>query len=171
VKTIRVLAFRGIGTHREAARQEAGLIRVGHVGVQFEESDIIYGFHPTAKAVAAIGGIDKAIAHLKAGGTLMGTVQDDTAIFERARTLSVIYKRSVVWQIDYTLSDADYARIRRQVLGWYARRTPFLYGFARVGGSDNCATFLRRLRGLPLPHGANWLELYVRELRKSARRW
>ncbi len=172
MKTIRILAFRGIGTRNPNHAQYPGLIRVGHVGIQFEESGIIYGFHPTAQAVAGVGGAARAIAHLRARGTLMGTVQDDTAVFKLAHTLSATYKRSKVWLITYDVGNEDYAMMYGRIQTWHHERTPFLYGFAgAVRASDNCATFLHRLGALPLPIGANQLEVYVRELRKRATVW
>jgi hypothetical protein len=172
LKTIRILAFRGIGVRNPGHLRYPGLIRVGHVGIQFGDMTTIYGFHPTAEAVAGIGGSALAIEHLRARGTLMGTVQDDTAIFELARTLSDTYRRSNVWQITYDVGDVDYEAMHGRILTWYLNRTPFLYGFAgAVRASDNCATFLHRLGALPLPYGANQLEIYVRELRKRATLW
>jgi hypothetical protein len=172
VKTIHILAFRGIGVRNPDHARYPGLIRVGHVGIQFEDTRTIYGFHPTPQAVAGIGGAARAIEHLRARGTLMGTVQDDTAIFELARTLSDAYRRSKVWQITYDVGDVDYTSMYGRIIAWYENRTPFLYGFAgAVRASDNCATFLHRLGALPLPYGANQLEIYVRELRKRATLW
>ena len=102
----------------------------------------------------------------------MGAVQDDTHIFRQALHLSSIYKRSTVWQIAYDVGDADHDAMRKRILYWVEQRTPFLYGFAGAyRASDNCATFLHRLGALPLPHGANQLEIYVRELRKRATVW
>jgi hypothetical protein len=172
VKTLRILAFRGIGARNPAHAAYPGLVRVGHVGVQFADGAPIYGFHPTLQAVVGIGGAARAIEHLRARGTLMGAVQDDTAIFVLARTLSVTYKRSMVWTVTYDVGDADFDMMHGRIIDWYQSRKPFLYGFAGAArASDNCATFLQRLGALPLPFGANQLEIYVRELRKRATVW
>ena len=173
MKRIYLIGFRGTGFRDKQFANEPALIRAGHVGFAFEGDEMqIYGFHPTPQAVAGIGGAARAIEHLRARGTLMGTVQDDTAVFELARTLSDTYRRSKVWQITYDVGDVDYASMYGRMMAWHQNRTPFLYGFAgAVRASDNCATFLHRLGALPLPYGANQLEIYVRELRKRATLW
>ena len=75
MKQITIIAFRGTSFRDPKYKIENTLIRAGHVGWIFEdEPDVIYGFHPTNKAVEEAGGITQLILLLKARKRQLGTI-------------------------------------------------------------------------------------------------
>ena len=45
MKTVRLIAFRGVGFSNPRYTNEDALIKAGHVGFQLEGDPTIYGFH------------------------------------------------------------------------------------------------------------------------------
>ena len=56
-KVIRIIGFQGSGRRYPQYLREDPLIIYGHVGLQFEDDPIIYGFHPTKDTIDAVGGL------------------------------------------------------------------------------------------------------------------
>lgn len=176
MKKIYLIGFRGTGFRDARFNQEPALIRAGHVGFAFEgEPKRILGFHPTEEASQAVGDDTAVIEWLKEHNTLPGTLQDDTAIFNRAHQLAEQGARTQVWQMTIQLEDRVFERIRQQALQWYNDGTTFSYAFPRQGDDtptdrDNCATFPRRL-GLPLPEPSGQLIKYISALESVDEHW
>ncbi len=174
MRTIYLIGFRGTGFRDTQFANEPALIRAGHVGWAFEEeTEVIYGFHPTAAAVERVGGEAEAIKWLKAKHTLDGTVQYDTAVFERAHELAQQGARTAVWQISVMVDDVEFARVHTVTINWYNEHSQYSYGFPPdepKPDQDNCATFPRRL-GLPVLDAIGQISEYVRKLEADGDRW
>lgn len=166
-----LLGFRGLGF---SAKDESALIRAGHVGWQLEGDERIFGFHPTDAAIAAVGGEGAALRILKdEHDTLEGTVQIDTAIFERAVELSEIGERTIVRRYLVELSEGEFERVKLQTETWYTEQKIFAYSFPPeelMPDRDNCATFPRRL-GLPLLDPVGQMRNYVVVLEEKGEIW
>jgi hypothetical protein len=78
---IYLLAFRGIGNLDNPENTEHGLIKVGHVGIQFEDDPRIFGFSPSEEAVEQAGGEMMLIEKLMEYQAQPGTVKDGQTIF------------------------------------------------------------------------------------------
>jgi hypothetical protein len=175
MKSIYVIGFLGVSLWDMRYEHEHSLIKVGHVGIAFEDKpEQILGFHPTVKAIENAGGAENALAILRNRQTLEGTLQDDTVIFERAYQLSIDNSKLTVWQITLHLSDIDFAKVQLQALKWYNEANRFLYGFPHKDempeDRDNCATFPRRL-DLPLVEPTGHLYFYIPALEKEGKKW
>jgi hypothetical protein len=174
MKTIYLIGFRGTSFRVEPFRNESLLIRAGHVGLAFEGDEArIFGFHPTAEAVRAIGDDEAVLAWLRKLNTMPGTIQYDTAIFRRADELAKAGARTNVWQLAIVVSDDEFERIRNLTLLWYTERKTFLYSFPPeelLPDRDNCATFPRRL-GLPLLELTGQIAALIPILREQGIEW
>jgi hypothetical protein len=176
MKQIFLNGFRGTSFQVKEFAQEHGLIRAGHVGFAFEDNpEFVFGFHPTAEAIEAVGGEVAAIEWLKENQPLQGILQADYAVFERAFDLHEQGARTEVWFITIEVPDAEYERIRAQAIQWYTEKTIFTYAFPERGQApkpywDNCATFPRRLT-LPLPEPTGQLSRYIQALETQGRKW
>ena len=176
VKSIDLIGFIGVGIRDKQYQAEPGLIKVGHVGICFENEDRILGFHPTPEAIDAIGGAREAMNWLrnrKDGNRLDGSLQDDTAIFERAYQLSLQGARCTVWQQTISVDEDTFKSIRTQANQWYEEQTLFPYAFPLSIDDiewDNCATFPRRL-GLTLPETTGQLQRYIPQLQANGKAW
>src|SRR5688572_7533851 len=85
---VSLIAFRGTGNFKSPKyRDKPGLIKAGHVGIQLEGEKRIFGFSPPAKVSEAVGGEEKLLELLLEHHPQIGTVQDDTEIFELAYQL------------------------------------------------------------------------------------
>lgn len=176
MKTIYLIGFIGVGIRNKQYQSEPGLIKVGHVGINFENDNRILGFHPTPEAINAIGGAREAMNWLrnrKDGNRLDGALQDDTAIFERAYELSLRGARCTVWQQAIEFDSDTFERIREQAYNWYEEQKLFPYAFPLSIEDiewDNCATFPRRL-GLTLPEASGQLQRYIPHLQAHGQAW
>lgn len=175
-KKVYLIGFRGTGFSDDRYTQEPALVRAGHIGLAFEGAEfLILGFHPTAEASAAFDDEEAAIEWLKEGNSLPGTVQEDSAIFERAFVLAEQGARTIVWQVSIELDDSEFERVFSQIFQWYTEKTTFTYAFPSRGmdsptDQDNCATFPRRL-GLSIPEPTGQLVKYMAALEAIGQRW
>jgi hypothetical protein len=174
MKKIYLIGFRGTGFRDEKFKKENALIRSGHVGFYFDDKDkIILGFHPTGKAIEAIGGEEAAIEWLKQKHTLDGTLQQDYSVFQRAAELAEQGARTQVWQMGIDVSDEDFERTQEQAFEWYNTQKVFAYTFPPdkpKDDRDNCATFPRRL-GLPVLDPVGQIKDYVQVLQEGRQVW
>lgn len=167
MKTIRLLAFRNMDFRNPIYAHEAGLIRVGHVGLQLAGDPAIYGFHPTPDAIEAIGGDEAAYVWLRARHMLDGAVFDDTFLFHRAHQLASLHQTTThVYVLEYQFTDAESDTIQAQLREWHNTDVVFPYAWPERGGKpmppdrDNCATFPRRL-GVMIPESTGRIWYYV----------
>lgn len=174
MKQIYLIGFRGTGFRSERFKHESLLIRAGHVGFFFKgEENLIFGFHPTEEACRAVGDDEAVKEWLKAHHPMEGALYDDTAIFERAAALAEEESPTVVWQLEVSVSDEAFDRIRKQANAWYNERQTFIYAFPSdefTDNRDNCATFPRQL-GIPLPEPTGNLREYIPALQADGERW
>ena len=172
-----LLAFRGTGGFRDPKySSEPALIRAGHVGIQFEGDDRIFGFHPTLAAETAAGGEDAIIDLLKNHIGQSGAVQDDTSIFERAYILFKQGEHTEVFVLTYEVEEEEFHKMRQTLLEWYNMKKEFTYNFPNHDGTFaenhyNCAIF-PKLLGLPLPSENGLVSHYIGAMRlKGAKAW
>jgi hypothetical protein len=170
LKVVRLLAFRGVGFRNPLYDGEPALIKMGHVGLQFEGDPVIYGFRPTPEAMSEIGSEQAVIDWLRDRKPLEGAIFDDTAVFRRAHELSVPASRHTrVYVAEYHLSDDEFDTIRAQLLEWHMTGHTFLYALPQRGRTpmpsdrENCATFPRRL-GLAIPEATGHLQYYIENM-------
>jgi hypothetical protein len=166
------MAFRGLGNDPE--NQEPGLVKLGHVGIQFEDDPRIFGFSPATSTEDE----EILISHLKAHYAQPGTIKDDTAIFERADELFEQGERTeVIYTVWDNISEAEYLQMKGQVLTWYnTQENIALYNLPQDGGGFgeneyNCSTF-PQLLGLSIPLDTGLMKDYIRLMRnQGAQRW
>lgn len=177
MKQIYFIGFLGTGIRNVRYQNEHGLIRLGHVGIAFEDApSFIFGFHPTSEAIEAIGGQEAALNWLrnrKAGNRLDGCLQNDSMIFERAYEISQIDPVTTVWEKAYSIEHEVFEYVQKQTMQWYNEKRIFPYALplpSREIEWDNCATFPRRL-GLVLPETSGQLQLYIAALQLDGRLW
>ncbi len=169
---IYLIAFRGTGGFDSPKyMNEPALIKAGHVGIQFEGEQRVFGFHPNPQTSENMGGEDKVIELLRQHIAQPGTIQDDTEIFVRAYTLSVQGERTEVLALSYELSEERYQEIRVKLLLWYNEQTQFQYNFPQEGGGFpsgeyNCSTF-PLLLGINIPTESGLLHEYVALMRQQ----
>jgi hypothetical protein len=174
VKKICLIGFGGVGIHNPDHKDENPLIRSGHVGFQFEDDPVIYGFHPTEQAIGDEGGLEMAFDHLKKGGELEGQIFDDTAVFKLAKELANgklanERRKTTVYTRCYEFDDAKHDERHGLVQLWHSQKTKFAYTFpqGKRADTDNCATFPRRI-GISeeaLPEQTGKLEHYIPEMK------
>jgi len=166
VSKITLIGYQGTGGFRSPRyAREPGLIKAGHVGIQCDGDDRIFGFHPTAAAVEAAGGLEALIEQLQNHVAQPGAVFDDTAVFVRAHELAEQGERTTVWHWEIDVSEDEAARICQMLVSAYETQQAFVYNFPRRDGSfeagqANCATFPAQM-GLPLPSPNGNLSIYV----------
>ncbi|MEM9955249.1 MAG: hypothetical protein AAF846_26820 [Chloroflexota bacterium] len=177
MKKISIIAFRGTSFRDPKYKTENALIRAGHVGWIFEdEPDVIYGFHPTNKAVEEAGGVDQLILLLKGKKRQPGSIQDDTAVFVRAYQLAQAGARTQVYEITYNLIEDEYDAIYARVMTLYETQAEMWYNFPKRDGTfekneSNCAIF-PSLIGIPIPSLNGLVGEYIQEMRqKGATEW
>jgi filamentous hemagglutinin len=169
---IYLVAFRGLGNDPE--NQEPGLVKLGHVGIQFEDDPRIFGFSP----LISMQDEEILISNLKNHQPQPGTVKDDTAIFERVEALFENGERTeVIYTVWDNLSQDNYLQMKQQVLSWYNTQEIIgSYNLPQDGGGFgeneyNCATF-PSLLGLPIPSYSGLIKDYIRLMRnQGAQRW
>jgi hypothetical protein len=176
VPTVYLLGFRGTGDfdHPQYAHEPA-LIKAGHVGLQLEGDERVFGFHPTVAAAEQAGGEKALIELLKEHQAQDGTVQEDTAIFQRARALAQQGERTTVWVIAYEFTTAEFEAFQNQLLDWYVHEKIFRYNFPKTDGSFNlgeynCALF-PKLLGLAIPSLDGNLRVYIEALKRGGTEW
>lgn len=189
MKRVFLVGFRGGGFRNSVFAQEDPLIKAGHVGLFFEnEKGLIYGFHPTAEASAAVGGEKNLIEKLKNHEVVDGCLQNDTHIFERAQELYVKIKNGTidlpeitqdrsdqfeVWMYEIELPDNEFERVRQLVTQWYNEQTRFNYTFPHQQLNvewDNCVTFPRRLN-LPILGDSGQIQACVEVFKAKGALW
>jgi hypothetical protein len=173
-EAIYLIGFRGVGFKDPAYQSESPLIQAGHVGWYFAEESVIYGFHPTSETVADYGGMTALLKALKRHEIVAATVQDDSAIFERANELAKQGGTTNVWEQRIKIAQAEVNRMRELTQSWLSNQTVFRYTFPfnimAHDQIDNCATFPRWL-GLPLPHYNGQLIDYIPKLASYGQLW
>jgi hypothetical protein len=164
-KIIAIVGFRGTGLSYSEYAEENPLIHYGHVGVQFEEDSIVYGFHPTNKIVRSLGGIERFRDRMVGRIPVPGSIQDDRGIFTTAYNLSINRSdefklrepdRLVVYTIGIRYPIDKYTPIREHVKLCYSDQTSFPYLFSPITRDDpfdNCATVWRQF-GMEIPEFA-----------------
>jgi hypothetical protein len=175
---IRLLAFRGTGGfHSPKYKSLPGLLKAGHVGIQFENDPVIYGFHPSPAAEAAAGSEDALLERLLEYEPQEGTLQDDTAIFRQAHELSHQGERTIVWVLSQQISDNDYQTIKAAATKWYTDgEMTAPYNLPKRDGSFapnqyNCATFLKVL-GVNIPTDNGKIAVYIETMKAAgATQW
>jgi hypothetical protein len=166
---IQIFCFRGTaGFKRTEYMHLPGLIKIGHVGVKFEDDPIIYGFHPSPKAVKDAGGTEGLLALLNKRQYQEGIWQDDTAIFNQAYQLSQQGKRTEVRILSQNFPDDEYDEIRNTSIRWYNGEKIFRYNLPEIDGTFadgdyNCATFPKVL-GIKLPVDDGRISAYFKAM-------
>lgn len=161
-RKIVVLAFRGVGKNPGFEREQL-LVRLGHVGLQFEEDTTIYGFRPTDEAIAEVEQDENIIdrnskpvapekrletvlkLHIK---PLAGGIYDDSAAFLRAVEISRMqpviqaatdekeeYPRCTVFSLILHLDEEDYNKIKNR-FDQYRRACPLRYELPARGNNE-----------------------------------
>jgi len=158
-RTIQVCAFRGdrtrafVAAFRQALDDEKNgrgpgptadqcLLYAGHTGVSTDWGATIYGFHPDGAGVPVWQLMDD----LKNGKAYPGVVNDDTAVFNAARSHPL-----PVFSFDVILPDPQFQRFKTD-LDAERPKNQYSYGFPNGDGDCNCTTWLERL-GLSLLTG------------------
>jgi hypothetical protein len=184
---IYLVAFRGTGNLLDPNDHEPALIKVGHVGIHFEDDPRIFGFSPSQEAIDRVGGESAMLRELAHRNPQAGTVKDDTTIFERANelfeqlhnpeVLDIYQKPQVIYLVWDQVSETDYFRIKQQILEWYNKQiTVALYNFPTHGGGFlenqyNCST-LPLLLGLSVPSATGFMKDYIKAMiNQGAKRW
>ena len=177
VSDIKLIGYQGTGGFRDPRyADEPGLIKAGHVGVQCTGDSRIFGFHPTAAAVAAAGSLEALIQQLKRHVPQPGAVFDDTAVFFRAYELAQQGERTTVWQLPIDLPETEAVQIYQALLDAFEMQQPFIYNFPFEDGTFNmdeynCAVFPHSL-GIPLPSFDGRLSVYIPQMiEKGATLW
>ena len=166
---IRIIAFRGTGGFRNPKYKSLpGLIKAGHVGIQFEDDPMIYGFHPSHQAEEEAGGEDKLLNLLLQHEAQEGVLQDDTAIFRQAARLRQDGERTQVWALDQEVSDDVYEKIKQLTIQWYTEEKVFQYNLPDREGNFNpneynCAVF-PKLLGIEIPLDNGKIYLYIEKM-------
>jgi hypothetical protein len=164
---IGLVAFRGL-----PFSQEPALIRTGHVALSRVIPDVLIGFSPTPSAIEAAGGEMGLFMRLRAGEAQPGCLQDDTAIFLRARELSVTDEITTVWELEVEILIETLEAIKE----WYNEKREAPYNFPdRFGifkpNQYNCATF-PSLLNIPIPSPNGSLGTYIEAMiENGAHRW
>jgi hypothetical protein len=172
MKTIRLLAFRGVGFRNPQYTDEDALIKAGHVGFQLEGDPTIYGFHPTEEAIKEIGGEAAALKWLREHQTLDGRLFDDSPIFQRARSLAEQGGRTTVYQLDYQFDEEEFDIIKAKVISWIENEQVSPYRWPEPSlepmpeEADNCGTVPRRF-GIPIPEPTGSMRLYTEAMRSQ----
>jgi hypothetical protein len=174
--TIFIVGFRGTGgvtNTRHPHFREPALVRAGHVAIGGVIPDKLIGFSPTPEAIEAAGGELALLELLKEHIAQVGRLQDDTAIFERAKELAAKGERTVVWQWEVEVADETVETIKQ----WYNEKKEAKYNFPdEIDGTFqpdeyNCALFPSVL-GMPLPSSDGNVNKYIDEMvSKGAIRW
>lgn len=172
-----LIGFRGTGGFKNPKYQSyPALIKAGHIGIQFEDDERIFGFHPTQEAAQAAGGEDALLELLIQNKAQDGALQDDTAIFQLAYRLSQHAERTEVWVLVYEVDDTTYLQIRGRALEWYNEGKIFRYNLPRrdgtfVTGEQNCAIF-PHLLGIEIPVQNGLVFAYIQSMKeKGAQPW
>jgi hypothetical protein len=165
MKRIHLLAFRGTGFSNPQYRSEPALVRAGHVGIRFEDDNVIYGFHPTAEAAINAGGENAIIELLKEHVHQPGSLQIDTLVFVRAVELARQGAPTEVYSLEYEFTDEEFERIFATVNELHETQKEFWYNFPDDEGEFNvgeynCATF-PEVFGLRLPIRTGYIRDYV----------
>lgn len=147
------------------------LVIAGHVGIQFENDSIIYGFHPTKGAERKAGGEREIVELLKNHIPQPGCIQDDSGVFVEAHEQSL-----TVYYLTYEYTEAEYQKIKDTFYRWYNEEKEFLYNFPQPAGGFpegeyNCSTF-PTLLGIPVPHQTGYIHLIIAAMvRDGAQEW
>jgi hypothetical protein len=153
MKQLKVIGFQGASRRfLEHYFGEDALIINGHVGYEFEDDALIYGFHPPEWSIVAAGGSDAAFQKFKEHEAIPGTFQDDTEIFYRAYELSLARSskmgiRLEIYVMTFSFDDeAEYDKLHNSVRMLYNSEEDMPYSFPPISDEtpyDNCATVLR----------------------------
>lgn len=165
---IEIYGFRGTGKTAEEFIETDPLIYAGHIGISFDRGKTIYGFTPFAPGLSNT----EAIEVLKQHQSFPGQVLDDTSLFHRAQNLAEQGYRTQVYVQSISVSKADFARIKEQVLNELSSG-PLpnkRYAFPGPEGCFNCATWPSS-HGIPIPESSGNLRLYIEELQKVGQLW
>jgi hypothetical protein len=174
---VSVIGFRGTGNFKSPKyRDKPGLIKAGHVGIQLEGDKRIFGFSPAPKVIEAVGGEDKLLELLLEHNAQIGTIQDDTTIFELAYQLHQKGERTevIVWEQD--LTEKEFEAIQNDLLDWFESQKTYLYNLPFEDGTFekdqcNCAIF-PKLLGITIPSENGNLRVYLETMReKGAKLW
>lgn len=101
-----------------------------------------------------------------------GRLQDDTAIFKRAKELADAGERTVVWELAIDVTEETVEVIKQ----WYNEGKEAMYNFPKPDESleaneYNCATF-PAIFGINLPQDTGSIRAYITAMiEKGARRW
>jgi hypothetical protein len=146
-----LIAFRGMNELHNPENREPALVKVGHVGLRFEDDERIFGFSPSKEALDTAGSEQALIEKLKNNEPQAGCVRDDTAIFKRAYELNQQGNKrtEVFYLLCADLPEIEYSRVKAQVLEWYnTQKSMAWYNFPQKrGASENVCKSRRRLRG------------------------
>jgi hypothetical protein len=165
---IEIYGFRGTGRTAEEFIETEPLIYAGHVGISFDRGKTIYGFTPHAPGLSSA----EIVETLKQKKSFPGQVLDDTAIFHRAQDLAEQGYRTQVYVQSIPVSEADFNRIRKQVLEEVGG-SPLVgkrYAFPGPKGCFNCATWPAS-HGIPIPEPTGQLRDYIPRLMELGRPW
>jgi hypothetical protein len=173
--TIFIVGFRGTGGLTNPKHQhfsEPALVRAGHVAIGGVIPDKLIGFSPTPEAAEAAGGELALLELLKQHIAQVGCLQDDTAIFERAKELAAKDEPTTVYKLDIEVSDATFETIKT----WYNNKKEAMYNFPNWDDTFepneyNCGIF-PALLGVPIPSTTGSTTDYVEDMKaKGATKW
>jgi hypothetical protein len=173
--TLFIVGFRGTGgvTNEKHPRfGEPALVRAGHVALGGVIPDKLIGFSPTPEAIAAAGGELPLLELLKRHIAQVGCLQDDTAIFERAKKLAAEGERTIVYRLNVEVSAETLETIKE----WYNTKKEALYNFPHEDwtfepNEYNCGLF-PALLGVEIPSSSGSIEAYIQDMKdKGATEW
>jgi hypothetical protein len=172
---IYLVGFRGTGsvTDEESPYfSEPALVRAGHVAIGGVIPDTLIGFSPTPEAAEAAGGELALLKLLKDHIAQHGRLQDDTAVFNRAKALAAQGERTTVFKLTIQVSDETFKTIET----WYNDQKEAKYNFPNEDDTFepdeyNCGTF-PALLGVPIPSHSGSIKTYIGEMiLKGAIEW
>ena len=177
LRQVKIIGYRGTGTHDPLYSNEPGLIKLGHVGISFEGDPNIYGFHPSQAALTEYG--DDLFDYLANGAAVEGQVYNDSLYFQRAHQLSVTNSRVQVWELSTYVSETDFTAMRQQVFNELNDKSltitqytlPLKPYVPMPPGYNNCATWPREI-GINTPEFSGALTKYLEAMKElGAKPW
>lgn len=168
--TIYVLFFRGIGFSNPQYKQLnlSSLVKVGHVGIKFQNERTIYGLSPSEDAILKAGGIDKCYELLKKHVYFEGRVMPDNDVFRQAFEMSQYGARCKVWVYHQVVAFNEFIRVKQLVKHFAQVKNAFRYTYPFPNGSFretalNCVSFIEFL-GISLPCKNGNMRVFVEKM-------